>query len=148
ESEEEVKRNGSLAVKATSTFGFWAMVTTSIALFFATWLAVRLSFVNITEIGLVLGLVIWAAFFMIMTYLELKTVRSAVGGITSIAFSGMRNSFDMVKGVFTPSLDKQIEDASRKSVRAIYEEINKISHHDKLDKKLHDYLMDLKPQVP
>lgn len=146
--EEKIKKDGSLAVKVTTTFGFWALITTSIALFFATWLAVKLSFVSVTEIGLVLGLVIWAAFFVIMTYLELRTVRSAMGGIVSLAFSSFRGTFDAVRSVFTPSLNKQIEDASRKSVRAIYDEINQIAHHDHLDRRLHDYLMDLKPAVP
>lgn len=148
EDEEKIRKDGSLAVKVTSTFGFWALVTTSLALFFATWLAVRLSFVNVTEIGLVLGLVIWAAFFVIMTYLEMRTVRSAIGGITNLAFASFRGTFDAVRGAFTPSLNRQIEDASRKSVRAIYEEINQIAHDEHLDRRLHNYLMDLKPAVP
>ncbi|GEM_PF-1067679 len=146
--EEKIRKEGSMAVRVTATFGFWALITTSVALFFATWLAVRLSFVNVTEIGLVLGLVIWAAFFVIMTYLELRTVRSAAGGIASLAFASFRNTFDTVRGTFTPSLPKQIEDASRKSVRAIYDEISEIAHQENLDKRLHDYLAGLKAETP
>ena len=55
--------------KVSAGLGLWTLITTSVALFFSSLLAVKLGLTGINFIGASLGLVIWAAFFMIVTYL-------------------------------------------------------------------------------
>ncbi len=68
-----------MGVKISSGVGIWTMITASIALFFAARLAVKLSLIGNAAIGVTLGLVIWAAFFTTLAYLEVKSVSTLSG---------------------------------------------------------------------
>ena len=136
------------AISITSGLGLWAMLTTSVALFLSTMLATHLSFSQGTSFGLVLGLVIWAAFFMIMTYLEIKTVTSVVGGLIHSALGGIRTSFVGAGKMLAGSPEKHMEQAARKTVRGMYEEVSKMMQDSDLDSKLQKYVAKLEPKLP
>jgi hypothetical protein len=68
------------AVRKISTgFGLWALITTCIALFFASWLAVEISGAFTALAGVVLGLAIWGLFYIAMTALQVSAFSSLVG---------------------------------------------------------------------
>jgi hypothetical protein len=128
-----------------NSLGLWALVTTSVALFGAAWLAVKLSLVQVNEQGVVIALVIWATFFLLVSYLEWQGVRSLIGGVMSIAHTNFHSGVDFLKGLGSKSQARKVEDYGRKTARAIYEELADMAHKDRLDKKLSKYLMQLKP---
>ncbi len=131
---------GKALLKFLNGMGIWLLVTTSIALFFAAWLAVELSLVPTVALGVILGLIIWAAFFALVSYLEAIGISSLLGGMVHLGTSGITGSFDLIKNVVSSSREKEIEKTARNVVHAIYEEVSQIAHHDKLDKRIAEYL--------
>src|SRR5690606_9503314 len=132
--------------KISTGLGAWTMITTSIALFFASMLAVKLGLVGANFIGATLGLVIWAAFFMIMTYLEMSAVSSLIGGMVSTVKGGLSSAFS----TFSSSDASIAKDVARTTATAQANEMRKhcenlLQTHD-IDKKVNDYVKQLKPQ--
>ena len=136
--------------KISSAFGIWTMITVSISLFFASFLAVKLSLVGANFIGLTLGLVIWAAFFTAMLYLEVKYVTSMVGSLISMVSAGLRQSAEMVSGVFNKSSESEAKSVAKagaqENARAMRKELEKLFNRNDLDRKIEDYVNKLSPQ--
>ncbi|MCY2686148.1 hypothetical protein [Salinimicrobium sp. TH3] len=132
--------------KVSTGLGAWTMITTSIALFFASLLAVKLGFIGANFIGATLGLVIWAAFFMVVTYLEINMVTSLVGGLAST----VKSSLSSAGSVFQKSDAGVAKDIAKTKAKSEAKEMRKqfeklFSTHD-VDKKVEDYVKELKPQ--
>jgi hypothetical protein len=132
--------------KVSSGLGAWTLITTSIALFFASLLAVKLGLIGANFIGATLGLVIWATFFMVVTYLEVNMVSSLIGGLASTVKEGLSSA----GSAFSKSDSSQAKDIAKtrakeeaKQMRKEFE--NLFSTHD-VDKKVENYIDELKPQ--
>lgn len=136
--------------KITTGFGAWTMITTSIALFFASMLAVQLGLVGANFIGATLGLVIWAAFFIAMTYLEISAISSLVGGLISTVKNTLTSAFSTAGSALSKSDASASKDVARTSAKAQARQMRKefeklFSTHD-VDRKLDEYVQQLKPQ--
>ncbi len=70
--------------------GIWALFTVSLALGAACFLAVKLSLIESTLLGSIIGVVIWAAFFSLITWLGSNAVGSLIGAIINTANSGLK----------------------------------------------------------
>ncbi|SDK89262.1 hypothetical protein SAMN04488034_101815 [Salinimicrobium catena] len=132
--------------KVSTGLGAWTLITTSISLFFASLLGVKLGLIGANFIGATLGLVIWATFFMLITYLEVKSVSSLVGGLAST----VKNSLSSASSVFAKSEESVSKDVARtrakeeaKQMRKQFEKM--FSSHD-IDEKVEDYIQKLEPQ--
>lgn len=132
--------------KISTGLGAWTLITTSISLFFASLLAVKLGLIGANFIGATLGLVIWASFFMLITYLEVNAVSSLVGGLAST----VKNSLSSASSVFAKSEESVSKDVAKtrakeeaKQMRKQFEKM--FSSHD-VDKKVEDYIQKLEPQ--
>src|SRR5581483_10679452 len=53
--------------KIAAGYGLWSLITASIALFFASWLAVKISLTPTILSGAILGLTIWGRFYIAAT---------------------------------------------------------------------------------
>lgn len=132
--------------KVSTGLGVWTLITTSLALFFASLLAVKLGLIGANFIGATLGLVIWATFFMVVTYLEVNMVSSLVGGLAST----VKNSLSSASSVFAKSEESIAKDVARTRAKKESKEMRKqfeklFTTHD-VDKKVEDYIQQLKPQ--
>lgn len=132
--------------KISTGLGAWTLITTSISLFFASLLAVKLGLIGANFIGATLGLVIWATFFMLITYLEVNAVSSLVGGMAST----VKNSLSSTSSVFAKSDETVSKDIAKikakeeaKQMRRQFEKM--FSSHD-VDKKVEEYIQKLEPQ--
>lgn len=132
--------------KVSTGLGAWTMITTSIALFFASLFAVKLGLIGANFIGATLGLVIWASFFMIITYLEINTVASLVGGLAST----VKSSLTSVGSVFSKSQESVSKDVARtkakEEAKQMRKQFEKLFNTHDIDKKVDDYVKQLKPQ--
>ncbi|BAZ08452.1 hypothetical protein NIES4071_02570 [Calothrix sp. NIES-4071] len=81
---------GSTVRKVESAVGLWALVTASIALFAASFLAVKLSLIENAVLGATIGVVIWSAYFTVIMWLGSNAVGSLIGSLVSTATSGMQ----------------------------------------------------------
>jgi nucleoid DNA-binding protein len=77
--------------------GIWTLVTVTIALFIACFLAVKLGFLGVEaaafgvgSLGIIVALVIWAAYFVLLYWFSSRTVGSLVGSIVNTATSGLQ----------------------------------------------------------
>jgi len=138
--------SGSIGPKISSAAGAWTLITVSLSLFFASWLAIKLTLVESNTIGLVLGLVIWAAFYTTMMYLELKSVSSLAGGLFNIAIGSVKSSISGIKSVFEANQQKQIQHTIDHSIDKIRDEITNDWHTDDIITKLDEYVEQLKPE--
>ena len=132
--------------KVSTGLGAWTLITTSVALFFASLLSVKLGLIGANFIGATLGLVIWATFFMVVTYLEINMVSTLIGGLAST----VKNSLSSASSVFAKSEESVSKDVARtrakeeaKQMRKQFEKM--FSSHD-VDKKVEDYVKKLEPQ--
>ena len=136
--------------KISSAFGIWTLLTVTVSLFFASFLAVKLSLVGANFVGVTLGLVIWAAFFTSILYLETKMVSSLVGSLFNAVMTGFRQSVDVLGNAFSKSSESEAKSVAKtqahENARAMRQELRKLFNRNDLDKKLDDYVNRLSPQ--
>ena len=136
--------------KISNGFGAWTMITTSIALFFASLLAVQLGLLGANFVGAALGLVIWASFFIVMTYLEISAVSSMVGGLVSTVKSGFTTASSAASSAFSKSETGAAKEVARtnakEQARQMRKQFEKLFDTNDIDKKVDDYVQKLKPQ--
>ena len=127
-------------VKIGSIIGTWTILTVSFSLFLASFFAVKLSLIGNNAVGATLGLVIWASFFALMAYFEIKSVSSLVGALFSTAFYGLKNSFRALKTLFEASTDEKSGKAARKTVNEIRKELIEGADKTYLSQKIDEYV--------
>lgn len=143
---DEEEGGASPIVKISNAIGVWTVVTVSISLFFASLLAVRLTLVGTVWMGITLGLIIWAAFFATMAYLEIRSASTLIGGVLSAAFSGMRASFATARNVFSDSPEKKITKSVSEAASAVRSELMEGFDQAGVMEKLDEYVNRLQPQ--
>ncbi len=70
--------------------GIWALITASIALFVASFLAVKLSLIDSASLGAIIGVVIWSAYFSLIVWLGSTAVGSLIGSLVKTATAGFQ----------------------------------------------------------
>ena len=70
--------------------GIFALFSVTVAVSIATFLAVKLSMVNNTTLGAIVGVTIWATYFSLLVWLGSGAVGSLVGSLISTATSGLK----------------------------------------------------------
>ncbi len=137
-----------MGVKISSGLGIWTMITVTIALFFASLLAVKLSLVGNVIIGVTLGLVIWATFFTAMAYLEIKSVGSLLGTLISTVLSGIKSSASAVQSLFSGSPYSKIEDITENTIHKIREELTDSIDLRGFEQKIDEHLTRIEQSGP
>jgi hypothetical protein len=88
-SESEESLGGTIR-KVESAAGLWALVTATIALFSASFLAVKLSLIESAFLGAIIGVVIWSTYFSVLMWLGSSAVGSLIGSLVSTVSSGFQ----------------------------------------------------------
>lgn len=70
--------------------GLWTLVTVTISLFLACFLAIKLSLLEGWDLAAILGLVIWATYFSLLVWVSSTTVGSLIGSVVNTATSGFQ----------------------------------------------------------
>lgn len=138
--------SSNMGTKISSAAGIWTLLTVSISLFFATLLSLKLILVDSNTLALVLSLVIWAAFFTTMMYLEMKSVSSLAGGLFNLATGVVKSSFSSVKNIFESNQQNKIEHTIDNSIDKIRAEVNEQWNSDSIVEKLDEYIEKLQPE--
>lgn len=85
--------------------GLGLLLTVNGVLFLACYAAVRFCAPMTTFSGGVLGLVIWSAYLLTMTWVSSRAANSLVAFVLSSAVSGLRTIFDALSAVMQPVFD-------------------------------------------
>lgn len=133
--------------KIGTAVGIWTLVTVSIALFIACFLAVRLSLLGIdVGLGAILGLVIWGAYFLLLVWVSSTTVGSLVGSVVNTATSG----FQAIMGTATAAMgakavNQQVVQTAEAAAAAVRREIGSAIDPTTIRENLEDYIDTLRP---
>jgi hypothetical protein len=130
----------------SSAFGIWTLVTATIALFFASWLAAELSLTASATVGAVLGLVIWGLFYVAMMTIEVNALSSLVGSLIKLASSGLRSAYNATASMFTKSDQTKAEETAASVISAVKEEIFGTTDGKDIKEQLQDYIKQIKPR--
>lgn len=88
--DDEEESLGSSIRKIEGKVGLWALITVSIALFCACFLAVKLTLVESTLLGAIIGVVIWSTYFSLLVWVGSTAAGSLIGSVVSTATSGFQ----------------------------------------------------------
>jgi hypothetical protein len=86
--------------------GLGILVTSTIALFTASFLAVKFSLVNSAFLGAIVGVVIWATYFTVVMWLGSSAVGSVLGSLASTATAGLQGIMGTATGAIGASVAK------------------------------------------
>ena len=137
-----------VGVAISSGVGLWTLITASVALFFAAMLAVKLSLIGNAAIGVTLGLVIWAAFFTTLAYLEIKSVSTLLGTLISTVVSGVRSSASAVQSMFQGSPYGKIEDIANHTIEKVHRELSDSVDLNQINQRIDDYVKRMEEARP
>lgn len=111
------------AREVNAAFGIWAIITASISLFFAAWLAVKISTPLNIFAGITLGLAIWGLFYIVTAVLEMTAVSSMVGSLMDLVRSGFRTFSQATSGMLSKSEEHKAADTAREIADAVRDEL-------------------------
>lgn len=127
--------------------GLWALITGSLALFAACYLAVKLSLIESTLLGVIIGIVIWAAYFSLLIWWGSSAVGSLIGSLVSTATSGLQGLMGTTTAAIGANVaKKQAISTAEEIAAAVRQELTSGFAPDQLQKTLADSLSSL--QVP
>jgi hypothetical protein len=133
--------------KIGTAVGIWTLVTVTIALFIASFLAVKLSLLILSPgLGAILGLVIWGAYFLLLVWVSSTTVGSLVGSVVNTATSG----FQAIMGTATAALgakaiNSQVVATAEAAAAAMRREIGSAIDPSSIRENIEDYLEMVRP---
>ncbi len=124
-------------------FGLMATITASIALFFATWLALEIISPTNVAFAIIVALVIWGLSYLITFILELKVGTTMVGAIAYVAKQSFQSITQVTSQLMRKSEGRREEDKVRSITKAVHSEL--FGHVD-LQRQIKDYIRELKPE--
>ncbi|ACC80037.1 hypothetical protein [Nostoc punctiforme] len=143
----EVGSLGGSIRKIGTAVGIWTLVTVTIALLIACFLAVKLSLVILDPgLGAILGLVIWGAYFLLLVWVSSTTVGSLIGSVVNTATSG----FQAIMGTATAALgakavNNQVVATAEAAAAAVRRELGSGIDPGSIRENIEDYLDKLRP---
>lgn len=138
---------GGTVRKIGTAVGIWTLVTVSIALAIACFLAVQLSLLTVdVGLGAILGLVIWGAYFLLLVWVSSTTVGSLIGSVVQAANSG----FQAIMGTATAALgakavNQQVVSTAEAAAAAVRRELGSAVDPGTIRENIEDYLEMLRP---
>jgi hypothetical protein len=132
--------------KITTAYGLWSLITASIALFFASWLAVKISLSGSVVIGAILGLTIWGLFYIATTLLQVGAVTSLVGSLIHTAALGFRSMGQAASSLLGSSPEEKAADTAAKVAASVRDEIFGGMTPEEVREQMQNFLQELKPQ--
>lgn len=133
--------------KIGTAVGIWTLVTVTISLLIATFLAVKLSLLILSPgLGAILGLVIWGAYFLLLVWVSSTTVGSLIGSVVNSATSG----FQAIMGTATAALgakavSNQVVATAEAAAAAVRREIGSAIDPSSIRDNIEDYLEMVRP---
>ncbi len=131
------------AMRTISTgFGLMTMITASIALFFASWLALEIVGPTSIIFGVVVALVIWGVSYLLTFSLEFTATATMIGAIASVTKQSFKSIAQATTQLMRKSEGRRVEDMARSMTQAVRSEL--FGHLD-LKSQIQEYIHELKP---
>lgn len=135
-------------VMITSGFGIWSVITTAIALFASTYIALGLTPIRNDEISIILSLAIWASFFLILLYLEGRMISTVVGNLISTAVAGLKASGQAIQSMFSPSPTSQVQNVADNTIEKLRQEVSAAFDNSSISDVVDRFINKVDERVP
>ncbi|WP_392535122.1 MFS transporter [Nostoc sp. C117] len=141
DSDNESESMGSTIRKVQTKVGFWVLITTSIALLIASFLAVKLSLIDSAFIGSILGVVIWSIYFSLIIWFGSSAVGSLIGSIANTVTSGFKAlTGSATAGISANSAKQQLVSTAEDITAAVRRELTSGFHPESIRNTLQSSL--------
>jgi len=145
-SDHESGSVGGTIRKIGFTVGLWTLITVTISLFLACFLAVKLSLLDSGSLGAIVALVIWAAYFSLLVWVSSTTVGSLVGSVVNTATSGFQAIAGTAAAAFgAKTVNDQVVSTAEAAAAAVRRELGSAIDPMSIRETVEDYLQDLRP---
>ena len=145
--DDESETLGSKVRKIEGLVGGWILVTVNLALFLACFLAVKLTSIASVDGAAIIGVVIWAAYFLTLVWLGSSAVGSMIGSLIKTAFSGVQGVMGTAGAAIGSKMaSDQMVNTVEASVAAVRRELTSAVDPESIRETLQDYVGSL--QLP
>jgi len=145
--DDESESLGTKVRKIEGLVGGWILVTVNLALFLACFLAVKLTSIASVDGAAIIGVVIWAAYFLTLVWLGSSAVGSMIGSLIKTAFSGIQGVMGTAGAAIGGKMaSDQMVNTVEASVAAVRRELSSAVDPDSIRETLQDYVGSL--QLP
>jgi hypothetical protein len=104
--------------------GFWGLITVSLALSLACFLAVKLSLIESMLLGAIMGVVIWSTYFTLVVWLGSSTLGSLLGSFINTTNAGLRAILGTATATFgAQNVQKQAVSTTEEIIAAVRREL-------------------------
>ncbi len=143
----EASSFGGTIRKIGTAVGLWTLITVTIALAIASFLAVKLSLVILSPgLGAILGLVIWGAYFLLLVWVSSTTVGSLIGNVVNTATSGLQAVMGTATAAFgAKAVSNQVVATAEAAAAAVRREIGGAIDPSSIRDNIEDYLEMVRP---
>lgn len=126
--------------------GLGTLVSVTVSLFFASLFAVKLSLILNPGLGAIVGLVIWAAYFLLLVYFSSSTVGSVVGSIVNTAGSGIQAIAGTAAAAMAgTTASRQVVATAEAAAAAVGREFSSVIDPISIRENVEEYIESLKP---
>ncbi|MEG5032993.1 MFS transporter [Microcoleus sp. AT3-D2] len=145
--DDESESLGRKVRKIEGLVGGWVLVTVNLALFLACFLAVKLTSIASVDGAAIIGVVIWAAYFLTLVWLGSSAVGSMIGSLIKTAFSGVQGVMGTAGAAIGGKMaSDQMVNTVEASVAAVRRELSSAVDPESIRETLQDYVGSL--QLP
>lgn len=145
--DDESESLGRKVRKIEGLVGGWVLVTVNLALFLACFLAVKLTSIASVDGAAIIGVVIWAAYFLTLVWLGSSAVGSTIGYLIKTAFSGVQGVMGTAGAAIGSKMaSDQMVNTVEASVAAVRRELSSAVDPESIRETLQDYVGSL--QLP
>jgi hypothetical protein len=143
----EVGSFGGTIRKIGTAVGAWTLVTVTIALAIASFLAVKLSLLILSPgLGAILGLVIWGAYFLLLVWVSSTTVGSLIGNVVNTATSGLQAIMGTAATALgAKAVNNQVVSTAEAAAAAVRRELGSAIDPNRIRDNIEDYLEMIRP---
>ena len=144
----ETNDTSNTGVVLSTAFGAWNVLTVALSLFAATVLALNITPILNPAIAVTLSLVIWAAFYMLMFWLEGRFLGTMLGSLISTATSGLRAAGESLRSMFAPSPSTEIQKVADNTIEKLRAEFSSSFDTDGINQTLENFLNKVENKTP
>jgi hypothetical protein len=118
-SSDDADSFGDTVSSIETKLGLFVLFSVSIALFIASFLAVKLSFVGSEVLGAIVGVVIWSSYFTLLVWFGSSAIGSLIGSFIHTATSGMQGIMSAATTAMGANAARQQAVATAEDVAAV-----------------------------
>ncbi|MEW6493654.1 MAG: MFS transporter [Cyanobacteriota bacterium] len=145
-SDKHTESVGGTIRKIGFALGLGTLISVTIALAFASFFAVQLSLMQSVGLGAIVGLVIWATYFLLLVWVSSTTVTSFLGSIINTATSGLQSLVGTAAAAIGgTAASRQMVATAEAAAAAVSREISSGIDPQGIRENLEDYLQALRP---